>query len=534
MQKSLLFLAVIAFTTLNAQVSIVKDINPGPIDGVSDQFISYNNKILFSANDAINGFELWMSDGSNANTQLVNDIFIGANGSNPTDFHVRAADNKVYFTATSQFSSSTNPRKRLLTTQGTTNTLTDISTSPNTDSFAYDYLEVNNNYMLAVVNHPVTTTATAFFFPATTGTQYLDVFSNLGITELSDGIFYNGSAFYRSITTNFGTELCKSTIPTSGPPINEVIDINSGSSSSFPGDMTEFNGLLYFSANSASGRELWRTDGTQAGTQMIIDLYPGTTGSNPTNLTVYNNALYFTANNPSLGIEIFKMNLAENVTSLRNINPGSANSSPFGLTVYNGNLYFAADDGTNGVELWQSGGFPSNTILLKNINTTNESTPQGFVEYFGELYFNADDGVNGRELWKTDGTNAGTVLVSDINTGALDSDPLNLTVAGDNLFFSATTSATGRELFRYIEPSLSNVDVEIQNFTIYPNPTSKYFSVDTNQTINNILVYDIQGKMIKSFSESKDIYNIEDLTNGLYFVRIKSNKSEYVVKLLKK
>src|SRR5579872_6310039 len=53
------------------------------------------------------------------------------------------------------------------------------------------------------------------------------------------------------------------------------------------------NGIGYFTANDGThGNELWRTDGTAAGTYMVKDLEPGQCSSNPTNLTAINNLLF--------------------------------------------------------------------------------------------------------------------------------------------------------------------------------------------------------------------------------------------------
>src|SRR4051812_2447059 len=51
-----------------------------------------------------------------------------------------------------------------------------------------------------------------------------------------------------------------------------VRNIKSGPGSSKPSDLTAIGNLLYFTAgDGAYGRELWRSDGTRAGTRMVAD-----------------------------------------------------------------------------------------------------------------------------------------------------------------------------------------------------------------------------------------------------------------------
>ena len=50
-------------------------------------------------------------------------------------------------------------------------------------------------------------------------------------------------------------------------------------------------------------QELWKTDGSAAGTVLVQDVYQGTTGSNPQNLRDINGSLFFTATDGSTGIE---------------------------------------------------------------------------------------------------------------------------------------------------------------------------------------------------------------------------------------
>lgn len=54
---------------------------------------------------------------------------------------------------------------------------------------------------------------------------------------------------------------------------------------------------------------------------------------------------------------------------------------------------------------------------------------------------------------------------------------------------------------------------------IYPNPTSDFFTLNTDSPFTKIKITDISGRLIKVFSRN-DLYDISELTEGLYFVEI--------------
>lgn len=66
-----------------------------------------------------------------------------------------------------------------------------------------------------------------------------------------------------------------------------------------------YNGELHFSAGSAAtGVEVWKTDGTPAGTQLVVDVRAGALSSNPTHFAVANSKLFFIARTDALGREL--------------------------------------------------------------------------------------------------------------------------------------------------------------------------------------------------------------------------------------
>ncbi|QQW30492.2 hypothetical protein AP9108_07280 [Arthrospira sp. PCC 9108] len=199
------------------------------------------------------------------------------------------------------------------------------------------------------------------------------------------------------------------------------------------------NDTLYFRANDpTNGTELWKSDGTQAGTVLLKDIWPGNGGSFPSNFTVFNDTLYFQANDPTNGTELWKSDGTQAGTVLlKDINPGTGSSFPSNFTVFNDTLYFQANDDTNGTELWKSDGTQAGTVLLKDINPgTGNSFPSNFTVFNDTLYFQANDSINGTELWK--------LIPNDINESptdlTLDNTSIDENVAAGTAVGSFTTT----------------------------------------------------------------------------------------------
>jgi ELWxxDGT repeat protein len=193
---------------------------------------------------------------------------------------------------------------------------------------------------------------------------------------------------------------------------------------------------LFFTADDGvHGRELWKSDGTAAGTVLVKDILPGGYSSNPSDLTAVGNRLFFSAGDGVHGRELWRSDGTRAGTVLvKDINPGPSASLDTGislttgvipsyLTDVGGTLFFSADDGIHGNELWKSDGTRAGTVLVKDIIPGPYS---GIDPYNGypnltdvrdTLFFTTDAGT-GRQLWKSDGTSAGTVLVKDINPGS--------------------------------------------------------------------------------------------------------------------
>lgn len=83
--------------------------------------------------------------------------------------------------------------------------------------------------------------------------------------------------------------------------------------------------------------------------------------------------------------------------------------------------------------------------------------------------------------------------------------------------------------------SLSVKDVEAMELALYPNPVTELFQIKSQQDIEAIHIYNMQGKVVKSFSETQENYAVADLASGLYFVQIQSTENQrQLLKFVKK
>lgn len=179
----------------------------------------------------------------------------------------------------------------------------------------------------------------------------------------------------------------------------------------YPTDAVTLNNISYFTANDGKhGRELWRSDGTTAGTKMVKDLVRGARGSMPVQLHVVGDSLVFFITNKEGEVELYKTDGTGSGTErLVNFGVGNQFDTPDSMsTVYNGKLVFVMHRGTahdDAVELWSSDGTPGGTTMIRHMYTdTGSSIPWGKFHVLGDrLAVVIQSG-----MWSTDGTADGT------------------------------------------------------------------------------------------------------------------------------
>ena len=206
--------------------------------------------------------------------------------------------------------------------------------------------------------------------------------------------------------------------------------------------------------NGHTSNELWRSDGTSAERLATIDDHLSGFVRGITNGLVHDGRLFFTAEDRSHGRELWVSDGSPAGTMrLTDIAPGNAHAFAKNpaigrsiLVAHDGLVYFPADDG-EGSALWCSDGSVVGSRRALQINATGSDRVAHVAAAGGRLFFTADDGIHGRELWVSDGSQANTRLVADIRSGADDSTPEVVGSIGDRVLLLADDGLHGRELW---------------------------------------------------------------------------------------
>lgn len=298
--------------------------------------------------------------------------------------------------------------------------------------------------------------------------QNNDLFIAYPMHIVKDNVLY-----FLGAEANTGFELWRTDGTATGTYL--VKDINPGVESSIlyitneavAQYFTELNGYIYFgAAEPVNGAELWRTDGTEAGTTMVANIETSTPqiaqmGSNPAFFCTYNNAVYFSAYRTVDGRELWKTDGTTAGTVLvKDISSGDGNPSK--MTEYNGSLYFSAYHPNQGTTLYKSNGTTAGTNVVKAPDNGGPQDATSFVKFKGKLYFS-----DYNKLWYTDGTAAGTNFLPNQN---LFSSVVNLLATTNYIYFIASNGGNNGA-YRTTEVANQITSLTSANFemnTVYP------------------------------------------------------------------
>ncbi|MBM6500536.1 T9SS type A sorting domain-containing protein [Flavobacterium macrobrachii] len=487
-----------------------------------------NNKIVFVRTEPNFGTELWVSDGTEAGTTILMDIIPGNASSNP--FNLTAIDNVIYFTVNDH---------QIWRTDGTTVGTYNMITNPNITNVG-GFIKANN----FIFFHEGTTGSSGIrniWRMQTTPNSAVEVLqaTNQSFQNVDRG-FYNldddnllinvrtlahGWSIWR--TNGLVSELVKDLNP------NNVSDRVQMSSAK------KIDNTIYFSGFTTEyGHEPFTTNGTTPETILLKDIFVSNNyfdTSGATNFYKVGNIIYFTAKDNTNGLELWKTNgTAAGTEMIKDITPGNNSNSwsPNSFIEFNNQLYFSKNDEINGSQIWKSDGTNDGTVMV----TSNPQTTfygNQLIKYNNLLFYSAYNQTNGVELWMLDSDDNAT-LVQDITPGNEGSDPGDFIELNGYLYFMASTNgnATGRKIFRLNSQTLETNSSKNNTISVYPNPANGIFHIEN--TVENQLeytVYDQNGKKI-NHSQNGDSIDITNQASGIYFLKI-FNATQNIVSIKK-
>ena len=478
---------------------IVGNFNPSGDDdslcSVAYTPISIGSNLFFVANNGTNGCELWKTAGTTATTTLVADVNVGQASSSPRQ--LTAVGTRIYFVVQDNSLPASPANTYLFYSDSpyssvTKVTLTGADAAPSpvylTAVGTKLYFGASVAGVVTLYEHDGTGAASAGIKQTAVGPANLImnagtqpfIFS-LGTSAIVRAAPLGGVVYdiYKSDSTAAITEN-----PAFVKHINAVA-ANSSNPILFKNSV--IGSTLFFSADDGTGVELWKTDGTLAGTTRVRNANGNGTAnaaSNPSQLTIVGTTMYFTAtdNMPGDGgAELYVSALpwtnAQKLT-FRSGNPRVSNMNALGSNL----IFTMSEDGTAAnSSIYKTDGTVGGTLRVRapggvaapTFNNNNFGTLNGF------LFFSfASNNLSGNQLYRTNGTVLGTQILKALNpspfTVPVDevaaNDVKNFSIIGYNLIFPGNDGTSGTQLWS-TDSTTANT-IQISNFTPQDNSGS--------------------------------------------------------------
>ena len=379
---------------------MLRDIWPGPggpSSPVDPGVGAVGRTVYFSAADPDNGIEVWRTDGTRAGTRLVRDVSPGPFPSDPrVSPHVEGTS-VIYFVADDGIHGA-----QLWKTNGKpsgTRMVKDLSPGV----WVHKVIgHVGPRLFFSTSEGVMATDGTeAGTHPVARDVELCDVFD---FALAPDAVYFIG----RQLPT--GCELWRTDGTPAGTRLVKDIDPGPGTEPFRLAGLVYAGGLVYFDACVPGLCTFWRSDGTEGGT---FDLGLTTTFIAGHPHEAFRDTLLLVRSTPEYGFELWRTDGSVAGTQLvKDINPGPGGSllSLGGVSQGDVYVFFAIDD-QHGREPWRTDGTAAGTYLLRDLQPGPSAYPWNNLLGVPGVgtFFMGNDGIHGHELWLTDGyTAAGT------------------------------------------------------------------------------------------------------------------------------
>ncbi len=180
------------------------------------------------------------------------------------------------------------------------------------------------------------------------------------------------------------------------------------------------NEILYFTSSDASGTgELWRSDGTVAGTNVVI--------------STVNSSIYLVGDYDAKAKDWLMYYISDDVsdtfwrfdgTAHQKVTGGEDIARIYDFVQVGDYMYLSVESLTptlNGWEIWRVDASGQASMMI-DIQSASSSKPISQMKQLNNGFtFIAEDTLHGREMWISNGSASGTYILKDINPGVADS-----------------------------------------------------------------------------------------------------------------
>jgi ELWxxDGT repeat protein len=430
--------------------------------GIFAQYLTpLRDSLVFMGNDTVVGVEPFISDGTPGGTHILKDINNGSGGSNPGNF-VNLNNQYVFFGANSNVYG-----RELWRTDGT-----DTGT-----------------VMIADINPGL----------ADAGIFNIAIFNNQLYFGADDGI--HGYELWTSDGTTSGTHI--------------VADLNPGPGWSNPCSLKVANNKLYFGSSVGT----WVSDGTAAGTDSIY-------AAGGERFIEYHGEVYFTL----AGYGIYKTDGTQAGTNLFLNSTYSDTAANF--IIFHDKLFFTKDG-----KPWYSDGTVAGSFML----TDSVSNTRSFRIFNDRLFFvsfSFEIIPNGDNLYVSNGTPSGTNLINPPTTNQPNPlyDSYSFQILDSCFFFMAGYDDIGHELWKICgtDTNFSNLENLYSEPTIlFPNPATDFVNLASTNEVQDgrITIFDLNGKLKLQYNMNK--FDISTLASGIYIVELLQNGKKSFHRMIK-
>lgn len=194
--------------------------------------------------------------------------------------------------------------------------------------------------------------------------------------------------------------------------------------------------FLFVANDGVHGDEIWRSDGTTVGTQLVSDLVTGTRGSGVQSKVFLDDGTMVYTTGGFIERRLWALNGDATSQLLEGTHRVVATHS-LGHRALVGIIVQPELSEPFTFQVWSTDGTVDGTHQVFAIDNEFPVWPAGIAG--GQAFYTLDSEEFGRELWVTDGTSAGTRLVLDILPGPIGSDPRGITAVGGVVYFQAAS-----------------------------------------------------------------------------------------------